>query len=863
MTLINNGEDNRESPGSGSDGWSSTVCYMCYNCCGIKARKEDGIVVEIRGDPANPYNKGKLCAKGKSGVMSLYDPYRLKAPLKRTNPTKGMGLNPGWQEISWEQAMEEISTRLAKVQKEDPRKLVLGGIDFHSFIRYWAFASAFGTPNIWRGGANYFCGNGMHSVLFLTQGSFYAEPDFDYCNYCLLIGSQLGFMVGSNCTPLAQRMADARARGMKVVAVDPICTNSGSKAEEWVPIRPGTDAAFALGLAHLLVNEYNIYDSPFIKRYTNGPYLIGQKGYYLRDKESGKPLVWSDKEGRAKPYDDEEDPALEGSYSVEGVEAVPAFQLLREKLKHYPPERVAEITTVPAHTLRRIAEEFGQAARIGSKILIQGKEFPFRPVCAYWSRGAIAHKQAIMSGMAIQLLNILVGAVDMPGGMIGVNPCGPFWAPQTGPDGLIVPAPFIQVVGGAYPARPVKEPDSLDAMELFPVANHAAPFFEEGVINPDGLGINYKPEIMINCHSNPMLTTSNPVRVAELLKNIPYTVSFAFHRDETVEFADIVLPDAHYLEKLDPFPNHPSHFILAGLGEWYWMMASPVVKPPSQVRHWADVMLELAERLGILKDYYMMLNASLNLNGEYRLEGDRKYSWQEISDRWARGWLGPDVDLPKLYREGFLISSQKKVEEAYCRPFITPRIPIYLEHFLQAGEDVREVTARLNIPLDTSGYQPLPEWNPCPGYEAEGSYDLYAVNFKVPFHTFSFTAQNPWLNELAEHHPYAYRIIINNRVADSQGIQDGEMVVVESKGGKIKGIAKVTECVHPEVVGIAGCFGHWSEDMPVARGKGANYNKLFPEENLDLIDPVSTALDCCLRVKVRPSPSREKDQPAE
>lgn len=831
---------------------ASSVCYMCYNTCGIRVRRENGTAVEIEGDPGNPYNRRRLCAKGKAGIMSLYDPYRIKAPLKRTNREKGIGIDPGWVEVGWEEALDILVDKLSKVKREDPRKLVIAGLDFHSYVRCWAFASAFGTPNNWLGAADYYCGNGHHSVLYMTNASFFAEPDLDHCNYCILFGAQLGFMVASNATPVALKMADARARGMKVVVIDPICTNAAAKANQWIPIRPGTDAALALAMLNILVNELSIYDAGFLRKHTNGPYLVGPDGYYLREAERGRPLIWDLTEGRPKPFNspDVEEAALEGSYLIDEREYKPAFQVLKEHLRRYSAAEASKITTVPPETIMQMAREFGEAARLGSKIVVDGEELPFRPVCALWGKGAINHGNAILTGMAVQLLNVVVGAMDVPGGHLGVNPRGPFWGPGMGPEGLIIPAQLHLVVGGAYPAREVRPPERLDAFELFPVVTFPAPFFEEGVLNSPGYRISYDPEVMINFNSNPMMTSSNPRRIAQVLERIPFIATFAFHLDETSEFADLVLPAAHYMERFDPLVNHPNHWILPGPGEWYWMTRQPVVKASGGIRQWADVLLELAERLGMQRDYHVALNTALNLKKDYRLVPDRKYSWEEIAELWIKSWLGPDSGLGSFKTEAVVISGKKRVEEAYPRPFLEARIPVYLEHFKTAGQEVKKVTEQLAIPWDVSGYQPLPDWKPCPGFETGSQKEFFAVNYKTPFHTFSFTPQNPWLDDLSQHHPYVYTVIINSESAKKNGISDGDIVWVESDSGRQRGKAKVTEGIHPEAIGIAGTFGHWAKGLPVARGKGIHFNSLFPIDSLGLVDRVSGAQDCCIKVKI-------------
>lgn len=125
----------------------------------------------------------------------------------------------------------------------------------------------------------------------MTQGAFFAEPDLDLCNYLLLIGSQNGFVANTNPMGLTQKMSDARIRGMKVVVVDPVCCNAAAKADEWIPITPGTDTALALGMLNVILNELNIYDRDFLQRHTNAAYLVSSDGLYVRDDASGKPLV--------------------------------------------------------------------------------------------------------------------------------------------------------------------------------------------------------------------------------------------------------------------------------------------------------------------------------------------------------------------------------------------------------------------------------------------------------------------------------------------------------------------------------------------------------------------------------------------
>lgn len=195
------------------DTWIHTICNMCLGDCGILVHRLDEVVVKIEGDPHCPNSKGKICAKGLAGMMSLYDPNRVSTPLKRTNAEKGLGIDPGWVPISWEEALSLLEEKLRKVRQEDPRKLAITAFDsfnLQNVVAPWAIA--YSTPNShWAG---YFCGQYLHSSMYLTNGSFHSDFDPEHCKYLLLFGNQAGFMVGLSPNITSQNVAQARKRGL-------------------------------------------------------------------------------------------------------------------------------------------------------------------------------------------------------------------------------------------------------------------------------------------------------------------------------------------------------------------------------------------------------------------------------------------------------------------------------------------------------------------------------------------------------------------------------------------------------------------------------------------------------------------------
>lgn len=831
-----------------------STCYMCYNACGIVAHKQGNTLLRIEGDRDNPQNYGRICSKGRAGVQALYDPERILQPLRRRNPEKGIGVDPQWEPISWEEALDVVSEKLKHIRNDDPRKLLGCMFDAHVYTQFFTWLAAFGSPNGFAGGAGFYCGNGLHPISALTHGTFFLEPDLDYCNFLIMVGTQNGFVVNHLPMLMAKKMAEARARGMKLVVVDPICTTAGAHADEWIPIRPGTDAALALAMANVLINELGVYDATFLQAHTNAPYLIAEDGRYARDPVTNKPLVWDCEREQAVAFDTRPTSvALTGTYEATAGRCMPAFQKLQEHVRGYSPERAAEITDIPAHKIRALATAFAEAAQIGATIELEGKELPLRPACVNWYRGPCAHRHGFMTGFALQLLNMIIGAIDVPGGHLGSNPVGPWWSPGVSDDGLLLPTdhPLAHQAFDPYPGRAPKLPSSLVGIELFPIAPYASTFIYEALLNPQRYRIPYSPEMLIVCRSNPMMSTINPQVVAEALKKIPFIVAFAFKADETTELADIVFPDAHYLERLDGFANAPYEFIAAGQGLWNFMIRQPVVDPPPGVRHWMEILFELAHRVGFATDLYAMLNHWLPLQDPYKLDPERHYSWEDITDRWLKSHFGADRGLQWFKEHGVLLYRPKTIEEAYPRAFLKGRIPVYLEHLLPLGQQVRCVTEEAGIDWDVADYQALPDWKPCHAHlDGDGEYDLFAVNCKVAHQTFSLTTDNPLLMEVEKHSDFGRNVLINPHTAARKGLQDGDEVWVESTAGyRVKGRIRVTNCVRPDVVGFAGLYGKWAGKHRGRADTGPHFNTLLPY-SVARLDTLATTMDMCIKAKV-------------
>jgi len=758
---------------SGDDVWIPSVCGMCPDGCGIVVHRVDGVVTKIEGNPKSPLGRGRLCARGLAGIQLLYDPHRLDQPLKRGNPEKGIGIDPRWQPISWDEALDAIVERLKRVRAEDPRRLLFCGTADSSAFALWAFMPAFGSPNAFvcdgRPGAD--AERMLARTLHASNG---ASPDADFCEYLLLFGADC--ISGA----MAEKMADARVRGMRMVAVEPFLSPAAEKADEWLPIRPGSEGALACALLNLLLNEYRLFDAEYVRRHTDGPYLVRPDGACAREGASGKPLVWDEAAGRARRFDEEgAEAATEGTYLVEGEECRPVFELLREAVCQWTPEAAAEATTIPVETIRRIAREFGEAAHIGSTITIAGRELPLRPAAAVCGAGAYGHDNAWPTALAIALLNQVVGASDVPGGLLGCGPasCGhpqtglPRWGPGADGDGLLQAGAKLENQADGWPA------------------------FDER------FAFDCRPEVIIDFSSNLLMGVAGPERCLKAFKDC-FVVSVNLFSPETAEaLADIVLPDACYLERLDPLPNLPQQRSAAGRGEWAYQLRQPAVPPLLERRHFSEVLLEVGERLGIADAMKAGLNGMYGLRPPHALSPGERYSWVEMVDRIYQGWFGSEHGLA-WFRQNGVITWPKRLEEAYWKPFGKARVPL--------------------------NYEWLSDWQPCRAQQAQIGFDLQAVSYAVPWQSASQTCENPWLDEVSQSEPYSYFICLNPRTAVARGVADGDVIWVESTAGRrVRGRVRLSEGVHPEAVAIAGNGGHWARGMPVARGQGVFFNALL------------------------------------
>jgi thiosulfate reductase/polysulfide reductase chain A len=243
------------------DGYIPTMCEMCVWRCGVLAKVEEGRVVKLEGNPAHLHSRGKLCARGQSGLMNTYDPDRVLTPLIRLGQ-RGEGK---FRKASWDEALDYVAKNMLKIKDNyGPEAMVFSSTHNLSQVQFENLLYAFGSPNY--GTQRSLCFNAMITAFLLTYGIEEPSRNYDNVEFILMVGRN---MMEAISTSETSELSDALSRGAKLVYLDPRFTKTASKATEWIPIRPGTDAAFLLAMINVIVSN-ELADCDFVKQYVVG-----------------------------------------------------------------------------------------------------------------------------------------------------------------------------------------------------------------------------------------------------------------------------------------------------------------------------------------------------------------------------------------------------------------------------------------------------------------------------------------------------------------------------------------------------------------------------------------------------------------
>jgi len=637
--------------------------------------------------------------------------------------------------------------------------------------------------------------------------------------------------------PIKLGLGKLKGRGAKIVAINPVRTGYAAIADEWIGIAPGTDGLFIGALIReLLIHDRVDFD--FLVKYTNAHHLVvrhpgaADDGLIARD-AAGAALCWDRHSNTPRDAGSiDVAPAIAGEFSLaDGRKAVPAFHLLAERFlaEEYAPEAVASLCGVDAGTIRRIAAEiadvaFNQAIRLPQRWTDAGgrehAQMIGRPVSMHAMRGISAHANGFHTCRMLHVLQMLLGAIDTPGSFRYQPPYPKSVPPanrpgksrrdngalDAGPLGY-VHAPEDLVVDAAGAPRRIDKAFSWE----HPLAAHG---MLQSVIRNAWAGDPYPIDtlflFMANMGWNSAMNTTQTQRMltdrgTDGEYRIPHFIYVDAYWSETVNFADLVLPDTTYLERHDCISLLDRPISDADCASD--AIRQPVCESDRDVRPFQDVLLELGARLKLPG----MTNADGSATypggfAQYMVEHERApgigllAGWRgRAGDRQGVGEPNPrqldaykangcfwHAAVPAAARY-YKMANREYLEWAKAFGFVGSTAPIVLELYSERMQRFR-LAARghgAHQPPARERERVATYFDPLPFHYAASDGDgfpLAAITQRPMFMYHAWGSQNAWLRQIAARN-FLY---LHPDTAAQHGIGDGDWVWVESAHGRIR-----------------------------------------------------------------------------
>jgi anaerobic selenocysteine-containing dehydrogenase len=766
----------------------------CHGGCGVLAHIRDGRLVKLEGDPDHPWNRGRLCARALAMTQYVEHPDRLRRPLKRVGK-RGEG---HWEEISWGEAFDLIEKRMKAIREDYGPESVIFSMGTGRDIGPWIcmLAYAFGSPNVMFALSGNACYTPRFAALDTVQGDYcvfdagqwfpdrYDDPRFEVPK-CMIVW---GYNIPATCPDnlFGHWIIDLMKRGTEIISIDPRLSWFASRAKHWLRLRPGTDAALAVGFLSVIIKE-DLYEHEFLERWTNAAHLIRKDtGKLLRESDlveggSGENfLAWDGAANHAAVWDtgqveyktSDVRPVLSGNYEVRlgdgrTVGCHTVWDAFRSEVGKYPLDTVEEITGVPAGNIAQAARFYASS----------------KPASIHWGVPIDMTPAVTPLCQAIASLWALTGNLDMPGGnvfsrfafdavayalpgaegviklknkeqdkpRIGADRYGPFnkfiWRCQTD---LALEQIFT---GEPYPIKGLW----IQTCNLL-----------------GGIGLD-------------------PKRWREALKKLDLVVAVDLFMNSTTQYADIVLPAASFLEK-------------DGVRSW-WVPLQSINKAITvdQCRPDVEINFELARRFD--PDFKWKTIREL-------FDDIIKPSGLTFEELQQKGWAFPPEGHPSCpYRrhEKGLLRADKK--PGFQTP--TGRFELYS-------------TLREDWELEPLPHHEEPPFTPVSRPDLAKDYPLIlSTGRRSPAFFHTEHRMIPWLREI-DPDPM---VEIHPDTAAEHDIGNGEWVWVENWMGRAKFKAKVTLIVPPWMV--MATHGWWFPEKPGAEPTlygvwESNINQLIP-----------------------------------
>ena len=770
-----------------------SFCALCISRCGAIATVEGGKFTRLEADPTHPTGEA-LCIKGKVAPELVYHPDRLTHPMKRTNP-KGDS-DPGWEQISWDEALSAIAERLKELaERHGPETVAFSNAspstsalcDSVDWLR--RLRKVYGSPN--QSISMELCGWGRYLANLYSYGAGLPAdcmPDLENAGCILFWGYN----------PTVSRIAHATAavaahsRGAKLIVVDPRRAGLARRADEWLRVRPGTDGALALGLSGVMI-ERGWYDEAFVRNWTNAPILVREdNGRFLRsadlaDDSEGEALIaWDSSADQTVTYQpgtsqysaDTDRLALFGEFEVETrdgqITCRPVFQLMADICARFDPNEVERITGVPAEQVTRTAKMLWDARPVGYMA---------------WS-GLEQQSNATQIARSIGFLYALTGNFDEVGGNVA------FPAVSTNNvqgDEFLSEAQRKKTLGRAdRPLGPGRY-DHVTSADIY-----------RAILDRDPYAIRS----LVSFGSNLLVAHADGERGREALQQLEFHVHADHFLNPTAELADIVLPTT------TPFESEGLKigFEISEAACKLIQLRRRLVEPVGESRSDIQIIFDLACHLGF---------------GEHFWNGN-------IDDAWRHHLAPSGVTLEDLRQtpEGIrvpLATRHRKfaeVVDGHPRGFNTPsrKIEIYSETLLEHG------------------YAPMPDYEePLVSLRAQPTLARrFPLTLTCTKDSLFCESQHRGLPSLRRRAPDP-QVDIHPEAAALRQIEAGDWVVIETPNGIVRARARFDNALDPSVV--CGQHGWWQgcaeigvPGTPAFGSESANFNLLISHNS---VDPVS------------------------
>jgi anaerobic selenocysteine-containing dehydrogenase len=791
-------------------------CALCVSRCGAIAVVENGRFVALEPDPSHPTGKA-LCAKGRAAPELVYHLERLLHPLKRTTP-KG-SRNPGWQRIGWDEALDLTAERLRDLAARYGPECVVFSIaspstsaSSDSLTWIERLRRAFGSPNECM--SMELCGWGRYGATYYTFGASVPGeymPDLEHAGCILFWG------YNPNLARIAHAVDTTAAleRGARLIVVDPRRAGPATKADVWLRVRPGTDGALALGIAHVMI-ERGWYDRPFLRDWTNGPLLVRRdNGRFLTEHDlTGtddvrRYVAWDETDRRPIRYDpftglyerSGSELALFGEFPIETVGGRvvcrPAFDLTAAICARWTPDQVEATCGIDRAQTERAAQLLWES----------------RPVAYYAWSGVEMQTNSTQIARAIAQLYTLAGSFDARGGNV-----------------LFAAVPTANVEGEELLSKEQRARTlGLQDRPLGPARWEQATSDElyRGILEQRP----YPVRGLVGFGANLLMAHADGLRGRDALAALDFYVHADLFMNPTAEQADIVLPVASAFER----EALRIGFEVSADAQSMVQLRRRVVEPRGDARSDIEIVFDLARRLGLGAHFW---------NGDIEAAYRHQLQPSGVSlDALRENAGGLRVPIETRYRK---FAEQT---DGAPRGFGTPsrKIELYSETLLEHG------------------YSPLPDYEaPLVGPSSRPDLaERFPLILTCAKHTLFCESQHRALPSLRRR-ALDPEVEMHPTLAAARGIGAGAWVYVETPRGKVRARARMNETLDPNVV--CGQHGWWQACSDIgAPGydpfgpDGANLNLIIGNE---AIDPVSGSVPhraYLCQIRVLDTSSREQD----